>query len=63
MLKEPKTPIKATRSKTFNGKRYQLWGIEASEASARKVATRLRKAPAVRVIRFNRVSWGIYYWD
>lgn len=59
--------MKATKTKTFNGKVYQLWGLEASGGAARKVAARLRKAPwsasAVRVVQFNRVSWGIYYRD
>jgi len=67
MLKVPKTPIKATRTKTFADKKYNLRGIEATERAARSTAARLRKAPwsasAVRVIRFNRVSWGVYYRD
>ena len=67
MLKNPETPIKATKTKTFGGKKYSLWSIEATERAARSAATRLRKSPwsasAVRVIRFNRVSWGVYYRD
>ncbi len=59
--------IKATRTKTFNGKRYVLWGIEATEKSAKATTNRLRKAPwsasAVKIIRLNRVSWGVYYRD